>query len=57
MQSIVDQIEKAQHPEGYLNIYFTVVDPEGRFMNVRDLHELCESPHAQPQSRWTDLSR
>jgi hypothetical protein len=24
-----------------LNIYFTVVDPEGRFKNFRDMHEMC----------------
>lgn len=35
-------IEKAQQPDGYLNIYFTVVDPEGRFKNLRDMHEMCE---------------
>jgi DUF1680 family protein len=35
-------IEKAQGEDGYLNIYFTVVDPEGRFRNLRDMHEMCE---------------
>ncbi len=35
-------IEKAQHEDGYLNIYFTVVDPEGRYKNLRDMHEMCE---------------
>ena len=36
-------IEKAQQEDGYLIIYFTVVDKEGRFKNLRDLHEMCES--------------
>jgi DUF1680 family protein len=34
-------IESAQQPDGYLDIYFTVVDPEGRFKNMRDMHEQC----------------
>jgi hypothetical protein len=36
-------IEKAQQEDGYLIIYFTVVDKEGRFKNLRDMHEMCES--------------
>ncbi len=39
-------IEKAQQPDGYLNIYFTVVDPAGRFKNLRDMHEMCTLPAA-----------
>ncbi len=35
-------MEKAQGDDGYLDIYFTVVDPEGRFKNMRDMHERCE---------------
>jgi uncharacterized protein len=37
---LVDMIGKAQQPDGYLNIHFTVVDPKGRFTNLRDFHEL-----------------
>jgi DUF1680 family protein len=37
---LVDMISKAQQPDGYLNIHFTVVDPKGRFCDLRDLHEL-----------------
>lgn len=42
VEELVNMIEKAQQPDGYLNVYFTVVDPEGRFMNLRDMHEMCE---------------
>ena len=42
MDQLIILIEKAQQPDGYLNVYFTVVDPAGRFQNLRDLHELCE---------------
>ena len=44
MDTMVDLIERAQQEDGYLNIYFTVVDPEGRFKNLRDMHEMCECP-------------
>ena len=44
IQELVDMIEKAQQEDGYLIIYFTVVDKEGRFKNLRDMHEMCESP-------------
>jgi len=37
---LVEMIEQAQQPDGYLNIHFTVVEPEKRFTNLRDLHEL-----------------
>nr|XP_018259402.1 uncharacterized protein I303_08330 [Kwoniella dejecticola CBS 10117]OBR81560.1 hypothetical protein I303_08330 [Kwoniella dejecticola CBS 10117] len=45
VQELVDKIEKAQQKDGYLNIYFTVVDPEGRYKNFRDMHEMYNSGH------------
>lgn len=42
LEHLVSLIEKAQQPDGYLDIYFTVVDPEGRFKNFRDMHEMCK---------------
>jgi len=41
VEETVTRIEQAIQPDGYLGIYFTVVDPAGRFMNLRDMHELC----------------
>ena len=41
----IDDIEKAQQPDGYLNIYFTVVEPEKRWTNLRDWHELYCAGH------------
>lgn len=35
-------MEKAQDKQGYLNPYFMIVDPEGKIMNLRDCHEMCE---------------
>jgi DUF1680 family protein len=41
IQELIDMIEKAQQPDGYLNIYFTVVDKAGKFKNLRAMHEMC----------------
>jgi DUF1680 family protein len=46
VDELVDMIVAAQQPDGYLNVYFTVVDPEGRFKNLRDMHEMCECGRA-----------
>jgi DUF1680 family protein len=40
MNELVEMIRNAQQYDGYLNIHFTVVDPKGRWKNLRDLHEL-----------------
>ena len=44
VDEIIDDIEKNQHPDGYFNIYFTVVEPEKRWSN-RDWHELYCAGH------------
>lgn len=44
VDELVEMIAAAQLKDGYLNIYLTVVDPEGRFRNLRDLHEMCRFP-------------
>lgn len=40
VQELVEMIEKAQKPDGYLNIHYTVVAPGKRFTNVKDMHEM-----------------
>jgi DUF1680 family protein len=35
----------AQQPDGYLNTYFTVVEPQKRWTNLRDWHELYCAGH------------
>ncbi len=44
VDSIVADIKKNQQPDGYFNIYFTVVEPGQRFTN-RDRHELYCAGH------------
>jgi DUF1680 family protein len=45
MDSIIDRMEKAQQPDGYLNAHFTVVEPQKRWSNLRDQHELYVAGH------------
>ncbi len=45
VDAVIDLIEKAQQPDGYLNIWFTAVEPEKRWTNLRDWHELYDAGH------------
>ncbi|RYO96658.1 hypothetical protein DL765_011520 [Monosporascus sp. GIB2] len=38
-------IRSAQQEDGYLNVYFTVVAPERRWTDIRDMHELYNAGH------------
>lgn len=41
----VDLIVRAQQSDGYLNTYYTITDPAGRWTNLRDCHELYCAGH------------
>ncbi len=45
VDEVVDLIASAQQPDGYLNVHFTVVEPEKRWANLRDWHELYCAGH------------
>lgn len=49
LDALVDQvialIGQAQQPDGYLNTWFTRVDPQSRWKNLRDWHELYCAGH------------
>ncbi len=45
VDEVVDLIEQAQQPDGYLNIFYTAVEPENRWSNLRDRHELYDAGH------------
>lgn len=45
IDQVVEDIARAQQPDGYLNSYFTVVEPEHRWSNLRDNHELYCAGH------------
>ncbi len=42
---IIELIGSAQHPDGYLNTYFTVKAPEKRWTNLCEAHELYCAGH------------
>ncbi len=42
---LIDDIVSAQEPDGYLNVYFTVVQPEERWTRLYDGHELYCAGH------------
>ena len=42
---VIDLIGSAQQKDGYLNVYFTVVEPRKRWSNLRDCHELYCAGH------------
>ena len=43
--AIIDQIAAAQQPDGYLNTYFTLVEPHNRWKNIQYGHELYCAGH------------
>src|SRR5947209_4705606 len=45
VDEVISLIVAAQQPDGYLNTYFTVVEPEKRWTNLRDWHELYCAGH------------
>jgi uncharacterized protein len=45
VDEVIRLIVAAQQPDGYLNTYFTVVEPEKRWTNLRDWHELYCAGH------------
>ncbi|KAL2862809.1 glycoside hydrolase family 127 protein [Aspergillus lucknowensis] len=40
VEEAVDMIRAAQHPDGYINSYYTVLGISKRWTNLRDMHEL-----------------
>lgn len=40
VDAVIALLAAAQQPDGYLNSYFTLVDPSRRFTDLRDAHEL-----------------
>ncbi len=45
LDEVIALIASAQQPDGYLNVHFTVVEPEKRWSNLRDWHELYCAGH------------
>lgn len=45
IEAIVDDLEKAQAPDGYLNCWYLEREPQNRWTNLRDNHELYNAGH------------
>ncbi|KAM0513336.1 hypothetical protein ACHAPE_007988 [Trichoderma viride] len=45
VRELVDMIRGAQQPDGYINVHYTVVEPQKRWSNLRDMHELYNAGH------------
>jgi uncharacterized protein len=45
IEKIVDDLKKAQAPDGYLNCWYLGREPENRWTNLRDNHELYNLGH------------
>jgi hypothetical protein len=45
IEAIVDDFERAQEPDGYLNCWYLDREPENRWSNLRDNHELYNAGH------------
>jgi len=45
LDEVIGLLAKAQQPDGYLNIYHTLVEPGQRWTNLRDNHELYCAGH------------
>ena len=45
VDEVVELIEGAQQPDGYLNIFYTAVEPQNRWRNLRDQHEMYCAGH------------
>lgn len=45
VDDLIARLAAAQQPDGYLNSWFTAVEPEKRWANLRDWHELYDAGH------------
>jgi DUF1680 family protein len=45
IEAIIDDLEKAQAPDGYLNCWYLEREPHNRWTNLRDNHELYNAGH------------
>jgi DUF1680 family protein len=65
IEAIVDDFEQAQLPDGYLNTWYIDREPDNRWSNLRDNHELYNAGHmlegaiayfeTTGRRRWLDI--
>ena len=45
IEAVIDDLEQAQAPDGYLNCWYLEREPQNRWTNLRDNHELYNAGH------------
>ena len=45
IEAMIDDLEAAQEPDGYLNCFYSQREPENRWTNLRDNHEMYNAGH------------
>ena len=45
IEAIIDDLERAQSPDGYLNCWYLEREPQNRWTNLRDNHEMYNAGH------------
>ncbi|SHI33819.1 glycoside hydrolase family 127 protein [Wenxinia saemankumensis] len=45
VEAMIDDLEAAQQPDGYLNCFYTEREPQNRWTNLRDNHEMYNAGH------------
>lgn len=45
IESVIDDLQEAQEPDGYLNLWYLRHEPKNRWTNLRDNHELYCAGH------------
>ena len=45
IEAIIDDLERAQAPDGYLNCWYLEREPQNRWTNLRDNHEMYNAGH------------
>lgn len=55
--AVIDLVEKAQQPDGYLDTYFTIKEPEHRWKNLLEGHELyCMGHMMEAAAAWYEVT-
>ena len=56
-KAVIDIVENAQQPDGYLDTYFTIKEPEHRWKNLFEGHELyCMGHMMEAAAAWYEVT-
>ncbi len=56
-EAVIDIVDRAQQPDGYLDTYFTIKEPEHRWQNLLEGHELyCMGHMMEAAAAWYEVT-